>query len=126
MGVLLQAVWLVLGLGVLIVLLYVPGAVALNALGQRHPAPQLFSGTEEWIFTAVVISFLVTGGAGFVLAELGLFTWWSVLVIVLLPAVGVAAAWRTPLRAGPIVSLLKPPPGYAQRVTDRRVARVQR
>src|SRR5436305_14951962 len=81
---LLEAARLVLGVAVLAFLLYAPGAVALNLMAGRHPAPYLFSGVEEWLFTAVLMSVLVTGGLAFVLAEVGWFHWWSVLLTVAL------------------------------------------
>lgn len=129
-GFLLDAVRLLLGLVVLLALLYMPGALTLNAFAARRPAPHLFSGVEEWLFAAVLISVLVTGLIGFVLAEVGWFSWWTVLLVtlvisMLLGGVGVGASHGSPpQRALPF--LLKPPDSYPQRGADRRQARLQR
>src|SRR3954463_7989888 len=125
MSTILDIARIVLALPVLAFLLYVPGAVALNVLGRRHPAPHLFNGREEWVFTAVVMSVLVTGGCGFILAEVGAFYWWSVLLVVALACFAFAFAFRASLSARSLLSLLKPPPEYPLGATDRRIARVQ-
>ena len=52
-------------------MLYAPGAVVLNSLDKRSSGRHLFSGADEWLFTAVLVSFLTTGLLGFVLAEVG-------------------------------------------------------
>lgn len=129
---------LMLGLPVLLLLLYVPGAVVLGSIARKHPSPLLFSGRDEWLFTAVLISVLVTGLTGFVLAEVGLFQWWLILAIVLLFSL-ITAALLGPLPAGmhtraPLLSwarslaaLLSPPSSILspQPGTSRREARMQ-
>ncbi len=142
---LLDVVRFILGAAALLVLLYVPGAVALNALAARRPAPHLFSGVEEWLFSALLISVLATGGVGFVLAEVGWFSWWTVLLVTLavsavLGRVGTygvgADSWGSSFREfgpssdrtrlGGLFNLLKVHGSYPQRATDRRQASQQR
>ena len=115
---------LLLGIPVLAILLYVPGAVTLSSLDRRSSASHLFSGVEEWLFGAVLISFLATGLTGFVLAELGLFHWWLVLFVVLLFSAAIALALGHSERRVPaVLGMLRVPPAYPQRATDRRLTR---
>src|SRR5437870_13810294 len=129
-GFLLDAMRFVLGAAVLLFLLYAPGAVVLNSLAARRPAPQLFSGVEEWLFSAVLISVLVTGGIGFIMAEVGWFSWWTVLLVTLVVSLALGSlaaqdigagsasrAGRVRLRA--LFNLLKVPGSYPQRSSDR-------
>src|SRR4051812_22228188 len=126
MSSLLQIALLVIGVPVLAFLLYAPGAIALNLLARRHPAPYLFSGIEEWIFSAVLMSVLVTGGLGLVLAELGFFRWWSVLLAVAACCALAALLGRVPRRSRTLLQLLVPPAQYPLRAADARLARFQR
>ena len=73
-----------LGALVLAFLLYVPGAVVLNSVASRTGAGTRppFWDAGEWLYSAVLVSVLVTGLAGFLLAEAGLFRWWLVLAVV--------------------------------------------
>lgn len=118
---------LVLGVGALLFLLYVPGALILNSLARRSPAPHIFSGIDEWLFTAVLISLLCTGLTGLLLAEIGWFNPLVLLSLVLLaaPAIAFFLGGVSP-RASGILSLLRFPGSYPQRVTDRRISRLQR
>ena len=125
MDIALAVLRLVLGVPVLVFLLYAPGAVVLNSIARRFPAPHLFSGVEEWLFAAVLVSVLVTGGLGLVLAEVGLFYWWTLLAVVLLFAFGAVLVGQTRLRVAPLVGLLAFPSPYPQRGADRRLARMQ-
>ena len=115
---------LVLGLPVLAILLYVPGAVTLNSLERRSTARHLFSGVEEWLFAAVLISFLTTGLVGFVLAQLGIFSWWLLLLVVLAISLAISfALGQVERRATRVLAMLRVPPAYPQRAADRRLAR---
>jgi hypothetical protein len=117
----------VLGLPVLAILLYVPGAIVLNSLGARHSGRHLFAGVEEWLFTAVLIGFLVTGLMGFILAEIGFFRLWLLVPLVLAFSLAVALTLgQTGLAFAPLVRLLRVPSAYPQRVAERRLARLQR
>ncbi len=123
----LEVLKLLLGLLVLPLLLYVPGATLLNSLAARRPAPHLFSGRDEWLFTAVLASVLTTGLVGFLLAEMGLFRWWTVLALALIFSLLVVvllgqAAWRW----RPLFDMLRLPTPYPQRESDRRLFRLQR
>jgi hypothetical protein len=125
MSLLLDLVRAVLGAAILLYLLYVPGAVILKTIARSRPAPHLFSGLSEWLFTAVFVSFLATGGVGFLLAEVGLFHWWSVLAGVTLVAVATALLGQIPRKRASFVALVRPPQPYPQRVADRRMERAQ-
>lgn len=108
-------------------MLYVPGAIALNSLAARRKGSHLFSGIDEWLFTAVFISFLITGLAGFVLAEIGLFRVWVLIAIVVAFSLFVALVLgQTAPRLRPLLKLLHLPPAYPQRQTDRRYAMIGR
>jgi len=113
----LDLIMLALGLPVLTVLLYVPGAVVLNSVARRQASRPPFATLDEWLFTAVLISFLLTGGTGFVLAQLGMFRWWLLLALVLLVSavVGLMSVGSQESRSSPsrsarsLLQLLKPP-----------------
>jgi hypothetical protein len=123
----LELLRLVLGLPLLAILLYVPGAVTLNSMERRSTARHLFSGVEEWLFGAILISFLTTGLAGFVLAELGMFNWWLLLLVVLLVSLVIALnLGQVGLRWRVLLSLLRVPPPYPQRAADKRMSRFTR
>ena len=123
LGWLLNAIW---ALPVLAFLLYAPGAVVLNSLLSRGPARHLFAGIDEWLFTAVLVSFLTTGLVCFIMAEVGLFRWWIILAIVLIFCLLVGLLLgQVPLRPRSLLALLKVPSPYPQRATDRRIARIQ-
>ncbi|HET9494994.1 MAG TPA: hypothetical protein VFR15_12255, partial [Chloroflexia bacterium] len=116
---------LVLGFPVLALLLYVPGAVTLNSLERRTAGRHLFSGVEEWLFGAVLISFLTTGLVGFVLAQLGMFSWWLLLMVVLGISLSIGfALGHIERRVKNVLGLLRVPPPYPQRTTERRYARL--
>ncbi|MEO8286465.1 MAG: hypothetical protein ABI670_08515 [Chloroflexota bacterium] len=116
----------VLGVPLLAFLLYAPGAVVLNSLMSRSPARHLFAGVDEWIFTAVLVSFLTTGLAGFILAEVGLFRWWLLALLVLFVSVLVGVTLgQVGMRIGKLVRLLLPPSAYPQRAADRRQTRAK-
>jgi hypothetical protein len=119
---LLSLVW---GIPVLAALLYVLGAVVLNVMAARYPYNAAFSGRDEWLFAALLISALVTGLTVFVLAELGLFSWWLVLLLVLGLALIVALVWGRARKWRDLLGLLKLPPPPPMRVTDRREARAR-
>jgi 4-amino-4-deoxy-L-arabinose transferase-like glycosyltransferase len=123
LGWLLNAIW---ALPVLAFLLYAPGAVVLNSLLSRGPARHLFAGVDEWLFTAVLVSFLTTGLVCFIMAEVGLFRWWIIVPIVLVFCVLVGLLLgQVPLRPRSLLALLKVPSPYPQRATDRRQSRIQ-
>ncbi len=77
------------------------------------------SGIDEWLFTAVFISFLVTGLAGFVLAEAGFFRAWILIAVVGAFSLFVALALgQTAPRLRPVLKLLYLWPSYPQRQSD--------
>jgi len=116
----------VLGLPLLAVLLYLPGAVALNSLLARGPAMHLFAGIDEWLFSAVLVSFLTTGLVCFILAEVGLFFWWLIAAIVLFISLLFALLLgQARLRVRDLLSFLRVPQPYPQRVTERKQTRLQ-
>jgi hypothetical protein len=117
---------LVGGLLVLLFALYVPGAVTLHTFALRRAGRHIFSGVTEWLFLAVAISLLVTGGLGFLLAELGWFHWWTVLLAVAAFSAGSALAAGVPARRGSLLQLVRLPQPYPLRAADARLARVQR
>ncbi|HUP28245.1 MAG TPA: hypothetical protein VM409_07405 [Chloroflexia bacterium] len=116
---------LVLGLVALPLYLYVPGACLLNSVAARSPASPVFSGRDEWIFNSVVVSVLTTGLAGFMLAEAGLFSWWSVLLLDLIFSLGVQMWLRGRPNPAGLKRLLLPPDRPVLRQTDRRFSRMQ-
>jgi 4-amino-4-deoxy-L-arabinose transferase-like glycosyltransferase len=123
----LEVIRAIIGVPILIALLYVPGATLLNSLMARSRYRPAFSDTAEWLFTAVLVSVLVTGGLGFVLAEVGLFSAWLLLALVLLFALGLALILgQFPFGLGLVRSALALPGAYAQRETERRNARIER
>src|SRR4051794_19746771 len=126
LGIVADIVRVILGLVALLFLLYVPGVLTLNAFSRRRPAAYLFSGVTEWLSLAVFISVLVVGLLGFLLAEMGVFHWWTVLLVVLLYALGAWAFAEWPLKRRDLLPLLSIPPPYPQRAADSRVARWQR
>jgi hypothetical protein len=117
---------LLVGLPALLFLLYAPGAATLNALGRARPAAHLFSGRDEWLFAAVLVSVLATGGLGLVLAEVGWFSWWTVLLAVAALCLGIALAASAPLRPQSLLDLMAVPAAYPQRAVDRRLSRFHR
>lgn len=107
-------------------MLYAPGAVLLNSLAMRSARRHVFSGLDEWLFTAVFISFLLTGGVGLLLAEIGMFRPWLLLAILLAVCLVTAlAAGNAGLRLASLLGLLKPPAHQPQRAEERRWARLQ-
>jgi hypothetical protein len=117
----------IIGVPLLAVLLYVPGATLLNSLMSRARYRPAFSDTAEWLFTAVLVSVLVTGGFGFLLAEVGLFSAWLLLALVLLFSLALALVLgHFPFSIGLIRLALALPGAYAQRETERRNARIER
>src|SRR5207253_1879996 len=74
----------------------------------------------------VLISVLVTGLLAFVLAEVGWFQWWSVLLAVLLCCLLAAVSARVPRRSWAVAKLVGVPAAYPRRTADRRLATVQR
>jgi hypothetical protein len=123
LGWLLNALW---ALPVLAFLLYAPGAVILNSLLSRGPARHLFAGVAEWLFSAVLVSFLTTGLVCFILAEVGLFRWWIILAIVLVICLLAALLLgQARMRPRALLAMLKVPQPYPQRARDRRMARLQ-
>lgn len=126
LNLLLDGVRLLFGLVILVLLLYVPGVVTVNAIARRRAAPHIFLGTTEWSSVAVAVSLLVVGGLGFVLAEVGVFAWWSVLALTLAYSLIVAAIAQVPFRRRELLPLLRVPAPYPQRATDLRLARIQR
>lgn len=123
----LDLVMLIIGFPVLAFLLYAPGAVVLNSLQARGDGRAFFGGVDEWLFSAVLISALTTGLAGFVLAEVGLFRWWMVLALVIIVSVVIAVALGgTRFRVNSLLPLLSVPQAYPRRATDGRLARLQR
>ncbi|MEP6775970.1 MAG: hypothetical protein ABJA50_10275, partial [Chloroflexota bacterium] len=116
----------VLGLPLLLFMLYAPGAVVLNSLDRRSSGRHLFSGADEWIFTAVLVSFLTTGLLGFVLAEVGLFSWWLIVILLLgFCLVTALSLGMQPLRIGPLLSLLKIARPYPRRQRESKTIRLQ-
>jgi hypothetical protein len=120
---------LLAGVPVLLFLLYVPGAVTLNSLGMRSPYRAAFASRDEWVFAAVLVSLLVTGGVGFVLAEVGLFWWWLILPLVcllsLVVAMGLGRSEIRPLRLRMLLDLVKVPAPLPLRQADHRQARLR-
>src|SRR5437868_1962470 len=125
MNLAIDVICLILGVAVLLFLLYAPGAAILNLLSERHPSQHLFSGVAEWLFTAVMLSMLITGLVGFVLAELGAFSWWAILLGVLAILVVAVMITRAPLRVSTLRLLLHVPRAYPLRAVERRLARIQ-
>ncbi|HYO49127.1 MAG TPA: hypothetical protein VEW94_04680, partial [Chloroflexia bacterium] len=125
----LDLLMLLAGLPVLLVLLYVPGAVTLNSLGMRSPYRAAFASRDEWVFAAVLVSLLTTGGVGFVLAEVGLFWWWLILPLVCLLSLAVALVLGRseirPLRLRMVLDLVKVPAPLPSRQADHRQARLR-
>lgn len=118
--------WL-LGLVALAALLYVPGAAILNSLARRQPSANFFSGRDEWLFTAVLISALVSGGLGFVLAEIGAFYWWSVLLLALFFSLAIAVGLgRASIKWRLLLALLNVPPAPPTRRAEHPWLRAQR
>lgn len=120
------ALRLVFGLAVLLLLLYVPGVVTVNAVARRRFAPHIFLGTTEWLSVALAVSVLVAGGLGFLLAEVGLFAWWSVLLLAVIYSTGAAALSGVHFRRRELLTLLRVPAPYPQRAAELRLARIQR
>lgn len=107
-------------------MLYAPGAVVLNSLDRRSSGRHLFSGADEWVFTAVLVSSLTTGLLGFVLAEVGLFSWWLILtLLVVFCVVTDLSLGMQPLRIGPLLSLLKIARPYPRRQRESKTIRMQ-
>ncbi len=118
--------WL-LGLPVLAFLLYVPGAVILNALTTRGTGRPFFAGRDEWLFSAVLLSFLITGLVSFILAEVGLLNWVLILVLVALISLLIAITLgEAHLRARALLPLLSVPASYPRRATESRLYRLHR
>ena len=117
--------WL-LGVPVLAFLLYVPGAVVLNSLSARGHGRAFFAGVDEWLFSAVLISFLTTGLVAFILAEVGWFHWWLILGLVTLVSllVGIWLGGARP-RLSSLLPLLAVPPAYPRRAVEGRLSRYQ-
>lgn len=117
---------LLVGLTLLVFLLYAPGAVLLNGLGRRS-SRHVFAGVDEWLFTAVLVSFLLTGLTGFVLAEVGMFKAWLIVVLVALSSLALAlTVGESGLKPRALLSLLRPQRSFPQREADRRTARLLR
>ena len=120
------AINLLWALSLLAFLLYVPGAIAINSLASRGPARHFFSGVDEWLFSALLVSFLTTGLVCFVLAEVGLFRWWLVTIVVVAACVLFAViVGQARFRARDLLTLLRVPQPYPQRAVDRRQTRLQ-
>ncbi|HVG01076.1 MAG TPA: hypothetical protein VND68_14645, partial [Chloroflexia bacterium] len=116
---------LLTGIPALLYMLYAPGAVLLNCLALRSARRHGFSGTDEWLFTAVLVSFLLTGGIGLALAEMGMFRPWLLLAILVAFSLVVAiTVGGQSLRLTPLVRLLLPPSPQPQRAEERRFARL--
>ena len=113
------------GLPALALLLYAPGAVVLNLLSARSPYAAAFSGRDEWLFTALLISALTTSLVGFVLAQVGFFSWWLLLLLVLAGALAGAFLLGELRRPADLLRLLRFPSPPTMRVTDRRDARLR-
>lgn len=113
------------GVPVLAFLLYVPGAVLLNVCLQRWARRPPFSDRAEWLYTAILISFLLSGGLGLVLAETGLFRSWLLFAVItvlcLALALSTGRAYRHP-RA--LLLLLRWPATTPQRAAESRMARL--
>ncbi|HEX8231045.1 MAG TPA: hypothetical protein VF826_17290 [Chloroflexia bacterium] len=106
-------------------LLYAPGAVLLNCLGARSARRHVFSGTDEWLFTAVLVSFLLTSGVGLILAQIGMFRPWLLFALLLafsLIAALMLGGYRQGLSS--LVRLMLPPSPQPQRAEERRFARL--
>ena len=117
--------WL-LGVPALAFLLYAPGAVVLNSVSARGHGRAFFAGVDEWLFSAVLISFLTTGLVAFILAEVGLFHWWLILGLVALVSllVGMGLGGARP-RLSSLLPLLAVPPAYPRRAVEGRLSRYQ-
>ncbi len=116
-----------LGIALLPVYLYVPGAVLLSGVGRRAGGPLPFAGREEWVFVAAVVSLLVTGVVGLTLAQIGLFSWWLVLLVNILLSVALSMrAWNGVWSYRGLLQALAPPRPAPQRMEDRKQARLQR
>lgn len=122
----LEIVKFLLGLPLLVFLLYAPGAVLLNVCLQRRLRRPPFSDRAEWLYTAILISFLLSGGLGLVLAETGLFSPWLLFVLVgalcLALALGMGHA---NFRLRSFLLYLRWPAATPQRATESRLARLQ-
>ncbi|HEX8221188.1 MAG TPA: hypothetical protein VF914_18505 [Chloroflexia bacterium] len=116
---------MLIGIPALLYMLYAPGATLLNCLALKSTRRHGFSGTDEWLFTAVLVSFLFTGGVGLVLAEMGMFQPWLLLAIVVAFNQVLGAIFGAPLgRSATISRLLLPPAPQPQRAEERRFARL--
>ncbi|MDQ3929901.1 MAG: hypothetical protein M3328_12250, partial [Chloroflexota bacterium] len=116
---------MLIGIPVLAFLLYAPGAVLLNCLALRSTRRHVFSGTDEWLFTAVLISFLLTSGVGLMLAEVGMFRPWLLFALLLVFSLIVAVTLGGQrLQLSALVRLLVPPSPQPQRAEERRFARL--
>ncbi|MEA2575697.1 MAG: hypothetical protein QOH93_2995 [Chloroflexia bacterium] len=110
----------------LLFMLYAPGAVILNRVDIASVRRHVFSGTDEWVFTAVLISFLLTGGVGLLLAEMGMFRPWLIFAILLLFCLAINVIRGDRSRSlTTVVRMLVPPPPAPQRAEERRFARLQ-
>lgn len=122
----LEILRVLLGLPVLAFLLYAPGAIVLNSISARGAGRAFFAGVEEWLFSAVLISALMTGVIGFVLAEVGLFYWWLILGLAILVSVALAVTLgRAELHLGALLNMLAVPSAYPRRAVDGRISRAQ-
>lgn len=85
-----------------------------------------FSGRDEWVFVAAAVSLLTTGVVGLVLAQIGLFSWWLVLLVNILLSVALSVrAWNGAWSYRGLVQALLPPRLAPQRMEDRKQARLQ-
>ena len=116
-----------LGLVLLPAYLYLPGAMLLNEVARRVRGPAPFAGREEWVFVACAVSLLVTGVVGLVLAQIGIFSWWLILLVNVVLSFGLNITLRgegVSYRA--LLLSLVPPQTSPQRLEDRKSARMQR
>ncbi len=105
-------------------LLYVPGAVVVNAVASLAPRRHAFAGRDEWLYTVVLVSFLLTGLVGFLLAEVGLFSAWLMLALVTVFSLIVAVTMGGRLLSSPL-AIVKPPASIPRRGAERRTSRLQ-
>ena len=111
------------GVAVLGFLLYVPGALLLNLIARRSRGVAPFRDVAEWLFTALFLGFLLVGLVGFLLAEMGLFSWWAILIVVLLASLAMSAVLRRfPLSGRHLLALVKPPTLRPDPTVGRRLA----